>query len=68
MFIKVFKLCLKWNIAFVRQNSVINLFRENKNMHTYCTRQADQFHVPGARSAQLYAKIMLQSSIQMELL
>ena len=26
-----------------------NLFRDNKSVHNYCTRQADQFHVPVAK-------------------
>ena len=26
-----------------------NLFLENKNIHNYCTTQADQFHVPIAK-------------------
>ena len=26
-----------------------NLFRDNKSVHSYCTRQADQFHVPVAK-------------------
>ena len=26
-----------------------NLFRDNKSIHNYCTRQADQFHVPVAK-------------------
>ena len=25
------------------------LFRDNKSVHNYCTRQADQFHVPVAK-------------------
>ena len=46
-----------------------NLFRDNKSVHNYCTRQADQFHVPVAkRNYQKSAKgNKFQRSAYMEL-